>query len=84
MKNSRRDVCLKACEGMENPEHAIRGLRADAEYLKKYREAYCALVTRDNELRIAAKQAVESGDVHVLANVLKAQTVPLIEPVRPS
>lgn len=45
----RAATVLNACEGMENPEHTICTLRADATYLARYRDAYTPLVVRSSE-----------------------------------
>lgn len=76
LANARRAAaCVNACAGMENPEHEVVGLKADSGYLRKYRDAYCALVTRESNLRDAVKVLVASREDHPsLSRVLVSAT----------
>ena len=57
--NAQRTVaCVNACAGMESPEHEIRTLKADSGYLRKYRDAYCELVSRQQKLASACEKAL--------------------------
>lgn len=52
-------TCLAACEGMDNPELEVRGLRADAGFMKQYRDAYTKLVEREGVLVAAIDALLE-------------------------
>lgn len=39
-------ACVRACDGLQNPEHEVRQFRRESEILRRYREAFAQLNER--------------------------------------